>query len=576
LCFPAACNLVAEGKASWNQIQFCYDHSDLFGRYPKLVKEATGIATWKDISTVSELLKILYLSDWARLGNGQYAKLNGLLRSVRKDLEIEEIKSRVKAAILSGTGLIVKLRMLFPNTKLTYVSLCKQAARIVSCFLEDYLDIKDGSFTANIKDLSKTGAKSFEMELDGDEAWDVFEDLLSLEIAKPYRDEFLSVFQPVDMNRTIRWHNFYGVLIQGRILSILPKPLQVKARAEFIQDAQQNAAVSEEDLGQAKASLRSSLTQGRFPPVDDPSLYLDFKLQSTAGLTESHGDAGKLEEARKLLKILERNEIFPVIFDLETGERKGSQENYHIDTSKSSLFYIAIETALVLVGKIRPRHKIFIALAQMMIRMVLVIIQEPGKIRPLTKGHTLTYVLLAPMAAMLKECMACDRTHAAGLCGAEHAYMHEHKISLLEDSKQYFKNGTRNRDRFKHCFSDWKDASNWATRNLGIGLLEVAAEMFKLPTFYTDLCLSFCRTSWIVEDPEQQTTFEMKGMWPMGISLTKYVLHLTHEACAGTCEYGSAFKGILRHKAQICQERHKRFPRKECLKEANPALSRED
>lgn len=568
LCYPAARRMVARGELNWKQVQFCYDHADLFGMYPKIVQEKYKLKSWREISTHEELMSILCLSDWARLGNGCFAKLKAQTIAATKVFGITETKARLKRAIVSASGIITKLHLMFPNTEFGYVQMCKYNAQMVFKFADDYYGFTNCTFFDGVKDMAKGFAKLWQECIDFDVVYESFEDILGVQAAI-FKDELGERFTP-PQKRTVEWHNFTAMLIQGRVLSYLPSILREKRKEEFIRDLHYCEPTSESVLKQVRMGLNYRLNSQPRPNIE-PEAYLDFKLKPRSALTVPCSAGGKIEELRQILSMCREDNLVVKARDLSDGSDKYDVPvPNEVDGAKEYLFWLAIEVCEVYTERVKPRSKVLLCFARMLPYMVLNMIDEPGKLRPLTGGTALSYVLLAPMTFMLKACMVCMYSHSSGLCGAEHAYMHELKLGRTTTS-YYGKDSVRT-EGFYHVFSDWKDASNWVARNLGAAVLREACDVFELPEFYCNLCIEFCERPYNVNIGG--TTVQMMHMWPMGISLTKYVLHLIHEGSHGIVQYALARKGVREFPVELSMEGHSQFPRKECLERANPETLR--
>jgi len=169
-------------------------------------------------------------------------------------------------------------------------------------------------------------------------------------------------------------------------------------------------------------------------------------------------------------------------------------------------------------------------------------IDEGGKLRKLVKCNAAYNWMLAPGSKISQKVLAQMPDHTAGLEAGAHDWVFTKRIGGTSDESGflYDRNG-KIKDRSMLGYMDWTEATDMMWRRVGIAHLQSFFQYIKFPWKYGILIMTLIREPQRVKEIHQLTitpdgpereTIQWNGYiregFPMGMRMTKTILHLAH------------------------------------------------
>ena len=600
-------NPYAKTSVDFSEVTWNPDARSIFDeRYGTTLRNTIHIRGWTEVDA----------SNWL----GAFRQLYWFSKHIKKKT-IDKIhdsfaRSRVftrnalKQTLLTIDGLLIKKMFAFPEFCPDYRGFSRTTASLFRELIDDYLAstltedmtflqmkpfykrIKQEFLAPNTQHRTGWMTTSFksagltQLWTDAIEEFDVFIGRMKVE-------------KDIDYCSTIAWIYRCQFLTQTRSLGHLPDAVARAQLDSYCHEVENlTDEIPDEDIMLVAEALDRALEPvadimfendydfffGGQKTYDDDSWLnaLDLILQPTASATQTRKSGGKPEDARLLLNLAIKEEWRIPIYNLRDGKLT---ETFKVidgeqSTWKKELFWISYEVLL----SIREERKAF-SRKWNVFDAVIVGINEPGKLRILTKLNSMLGWVLLPASKVLAEILSKFPEHFQGFKGGSHAWAWMRRIEgdSIEAAWAYEPKGQL-KQIITAVASDWTQASDFLHKSIGITLLATLFEKVSFPDAYADICL-FATThelqitgkSFVVRDqPDKphefkKLNFVMSEGYPMGLPLTKHLLHCSH-IVAGQIrdDLAHEYKVVIRKSSKIGKTKIKEatnsFPRNARIK----------
>jgi hypothetical protein len=528
------------------QVAYCPNALSIFDRkLPLNQQEQVRIRSWDEIKQPEQLEQALGLLYWYRKFGTKRMRTN---LSILADWGIRRAKEAVKQTIHTLDGLIIKKLFAFGDGIVGYRELAAQTAELFGELLSDH--IKDYKFEdprttfGELKPFFKMVKQSFLAE--NRAVRDLFLEhrFRSNALNRFFRTEFRTVsariitnsLKGIDYTETLPWIYRMQYITQTRNLGHLPRAEvlhKVDKYLSYVGRESEPHDIKREKLIylSAKRSL-VTVQKGIFTKKAKAAEVMsasDEPVMPTASVDHTRSAGGKPEDARLLLTSRIGTEY--TIYDLFTGDVKETRivTNSAADY-KVELFWLAIEALL---DERAGKGK------QDMFTGIYVGINEPGKLRSLIKMKAILAWALNPAAKMCAEVLSLDPMHYQGFKGSNHGWAYFRRLMKNSGESAFMYDGKgRTFEDLRQVFQDWTQASDGIPKRKGLAMLKGFFDATAFPKWYGRLVL------WALAQPleikagsiwfDSQTKEEapckttMKEGFPMGMPMTKIILHLCH------------------------------------------------
>jgi len=303
------------------------------------------------------------------------------------------------------------------------------------------------------------------------------------------------------------------------------------------------------------------------------SIEMDIKLSASKDHTIREG--GRLEDARTLLRLAIVNKWTIAKRSLEDLEER---DTFICDTFTDNLaepiFWISMQLGInYLIGcglldkkfkrdfwYINPDNDKREAYALNPLECEIVHINETGKVRNLVKSRSILAWILSPGSKISQELLARLKEHESGLKAGAQGWAHTRRIGgeTTESDFMYKHDGTVG--RIFHGFKDWKEATDFLSKDIGLAALDAFLTYVGFPRMYKRIILSLLNLPQpVVEaryvsvnedgDVHMEPLLEYKANindgFMMGNQFTKTILHLVHVVELETAKLRMKSMGLI-------------------------------
>jgi hypothetical protein len=299
--------------------------------------------------------------------------------------------------------------------------------------------------------------------------------------------------------------------------------------------------------------------------VIEESVHMELKPSADINFTSSLG--GNVEEARSMLQTIRVNKWRAPIRSLETfkildyttiiSDDIGINENVY--NLSSILFWFALQHCINhLVAKgiwnkedyycflklggneDNPLHHMII---NNFMDAQILDIDEGGKLRKLVKCHAAFNWVLAPGAKISQKVLAKMPDHTAGLEAGAHDWVFTKRIGGTSSEAGFLYDTLSGRIKRESmlAYMDWTEATDKMWKRIGIAHLKAFFEYIRFPRMYGILVMTLIRQPQRVKeihsitltpDGTEKEIIQWNGYiregFPMGMRMTKTILHLAH------------------------------------------------
>ena len=565
-------------EVTWNP-----DARSIFDeRYGATLRDTINIRGWADVDASNWTGAFRQLYWFSKYVN------NKIINKIRESFSRSRIFTRnaLKQALLTIDGLLIKKMFAFPEFCPDYNGFAQMTAALFKELVDDYLTpavneqmcflemkpfyklVKQEFLAPDTRDRTGWMETSFRsaaltfLWTDAIEEFDIF-------IGK------MKIDKDIDYCSTLAWIYRCQFLTQTRSLGHLPDSI---ARAQLNEYCSEVETLTDEVPDEDILLIATALDQA-LEPVDgimyendfsmlleEQSTYddnswlnaLDLILQPTASAKQTRKSGGKPEDARLLLNLAKKEEWRIPVYDLRSGKQTQTFEvSDEQSTWKKELFWISYEILLSIMEERQTFGRSWDVFDAKIVG-----INEPGKLRILTKLDSILGWVLLPASKILADILSKFPEHYQGFRGGSHAWAWMRRIEgdSIEAAWAYCPDG-KLKEIITSIASDWTQASDFLLKDIGITLLTVLFEKIGFPEAYADVCLFATshplhitgRSFLVRDDPNKQHDFKkldfiMENGYPMGLPLTKHLLHCSHIVSGQirdnlAREYGTIIRG---------------------------------
>jgi hypothetical protein len=378
---------------------------------------------------------------------------------------------------------------------------------------------------------------------------------------------------------SLAWIFRCTTLAQTRNLGYLPAHLADEKFAEFRKTISRPVeAIDPEYDALIRVAVvsrfeRSGITEGflRDPKSDiEKELAgsvlknINLDLKGTASVDHKVSEGGKLEDARKTIRLIIDNGWQVPVRDLEDNKILsyiGAFDNEFDESWNRLLFWFSYQVVLNwMCERGLQEEEYYYAfilpdgeeLSEDVLRAAIVHIKEPGKARNLVKTTGEFAWFLTPSAKILQATLALLPEHRAGLELSAHDWIHTRRISGDSDESKFIydsRSGVRN-ENILQVFKDWTESTDFISKRVGSAHLGAMMSYIGFPTAYGEMVLRMIREPQPVEEVIELRLLDVDETTPngprykevnrlkwhsyvneghmMGMPVTKPVLHLVH------------------------------------------------
>jgi hypothetical protein len=537
---------------------FCPDAVSIFDEnYGTAEIKSIGAKGWQDMINPDAVIRTLNRLYWFK----KFVP-NSMVNKIHKDLttRLRRTKTAIKESIMTLDGLIIKRIFAFRGITNSYREIAKQTADLFVDLYKDY-HRPEGESTAKtvygeLKPFFQKVKSEFHMpDLEQRDNF-LYHRFETGSLRRFFQDEFQGLIQEmgilwteknVDYVCSTSWIYRCQFLAQTRNLGHLPPCLATAKMEEYIEKIDEFGQNddSREDVAQLVFRLvlaelpRKAKNMCNKKGKENPFNDVDLTVPPTASQNQTRSMGGKPEDARLILNEAKTANWDIPVRDYQSGRILNTiKVTDDMSTWKMELHWLALEIChKFLIGK-----KAFGRYWEID-KGTLVGISEPGKLRVLLKLDSFLAWALMPAAKICSSALALDPAHYAGLKASDHAWKFQRRID--SDSQEagfaYETDGNISEDVL-FGFEDWTQATDFIRKRYGVAMLAALFGHIAFPKWYSDFVIDltcmpiFVEYKGIVRDDnmtaiETKKQFWLRDGYPMGLQMTKVVLHLSHICC---------------------------------------------
>lgn len=607
LCFLVYVRSLNRNLVGWEQdgqppeninpeeVMFCQNSVGVFDNsYPGFFRDKTTVTGWGHVTdkTLINVMKGLY---WYRKFSFQY-KLDSQLRELIVRLGTRKAKHIVMQSLHTINSLLIKKMMAFSPEIEGYAALAKHTAWAFHELVKVYglpvqynaggqLVEPEVGFYQDAKLFSNFVKATFHKEdritrlsiTEWRASTKAFGAFFGTEL-KRLRAYAESLYSGSGSDYTLSpaWIFRMTTLCQTRGMGYLPESIAVCKRAAFRNSVgRETVSVSPEMMHLQALAVKQRLTSN-IPPLilsedripsrsaEEKEMFeeafsrISMPLKGTASLDTFVKDGGKLEDARRLLKLAQENQWQIPVRDLSTHEIREyiqvTRSPEEIEDVSRPLFWSSYQLFLnhwIKLGRWKEKDEYHPLLVHgkpyepKIMDAKIVHISEPGKERNLTKSHAALAWFLTPGAKLSQATLAILPEHRAGLLESGHEWRHQKRISPLSDESGFIYDSNTGKvfKEIRHVFKDWTESTDFICKSVGYVHLRTFFEYVGFPAAYGRLILltivepqpvTEVITHTVTEYEERIDPVAWKGSinegFMMGNPMTKTILHLVHES----------------------------------------------
>jgi len=556
----------------------------------------SGISCMSDCKTADELIGILRTLYWFR---EFWSKFN-FVNKIREQVKVHGINFVIKAikqSLHTINGLLVKKMLVFPGELSSYNCLTIQTTRLFDDFFREYCDIHNEMPKANkiyseTKKLFQYCKATFFVEYS-----DVIRrsflgfEFKNVSLKKFFSSEFNLLEQEIskgminqsDYTMSMAWRYRCGLFCQTRVVGFLPSFAASEAMEEFrvgISRERKSISLARRKFIQ-RVTIRGVFKQIRRNCMLDEkiienlysSIEMDIKLSASKDHTIREG--GRLEDARTLLRLAIEFKWTIAKRDLEDLTEKDLFVCDELsDNLAEPIFWISVQLGINylidcgLLDKGFKREFWFInpdnnereLYALNPLECEIVHINETGKVRNLVKSRSILAWILSPGSKISQELLARLKEHESGLKAGAQGWAHTRRIGgeTTESDFMYKDDGTIG--RIFHGFKDWKEATDFLSKDIGLASLDAFLTYVGFPKMYKRVILlllnqpqpvaearymSVNEDGHIHMEPLTSYKAQINDGFMMGNQFTKTILHLVHVVELETAKLRMKSMGLI-------------------------------
>lgn len=575
------------------KVMFCQDSQGIFdNNYPGPTRDNTGVKGFGHISIYNylEVMDNLY---WYRKYKRSY-NLDKCMRSVVSEKGFTFWKKSLRQTLHTLNGLLVKKFIVFGPEIVDYNRIAEQTARLFRDLFSEYSaanlgELAEGmnnqSVYSEMKDLFNYCKQFFyKSDVSVRTSW----------LNWNFRNRSLGAFWGTEFKRllhystrqcvgesrpyinSLAWIFRCTTFAQTRNMGYLPPhAAEVKFRAFREIISRPVEPLTEENDRLIRMAVRQRLIDGGIAPgfLQEPRTEEDHQiaalilskinldLKGTASVSHGVSEGGKLEDARKAIRMIIENKWAVPLRDVVDGSIQTylqAVDNEDDPDWNRLLFWFSLQMGINWACERRLMHKDYWYGFQFkdgtyhkldILEAGIVHIMEPGKVRNLVKGHGELAWVLTPAAKILQATLARLPEHRAGLELSAHDWIHTRRISAESDESGFiYEHSTGKRKRnIVQVFKDWTESTDFIGKRVGLAHLGSLMAYIGFPEFYGKLVLLLIREPQKVSEliihrlefddengGERYSTERLRWQsvitegFMMGMPVTKVILHLIH------------------------------------------------
>jgi len=579
----------SEAKVDPTTFAFCQDGRTIFdSRYSAFLRGEIGRDGWdsiqpKDLRILCNNLYWFRVEDKKRRG-----KLSRLLIKPDHMTDLEFLAA-FKQCIFTLNGLIIKRVLCFPDFIGTYDEIAEQTANLFIDLFRDYIapnSVGDEGVFLEIKKYLQHVKRTFHFEHFIDRHNSLIEYNFKTRSLKMFFPEIQKLFDFIidhwnryeeDYTSSPTWFYRMTTFHQTRILGYLPKHESflkaVKYRDYLNLDEEPrdgehlklvyHLVLDELNFEKVPKGLLNSDSSENFNRtteqrktvqdfIKDLTSDVEFIIKPNASVNQSVKDGGKMEDARRYLQLIMKNDWQIPIRNLDTHEiiKFIHAENDQFINYHDLLFWFAYQNMLNELIE-RREWKRPDDLYQFynpdgdpwkdktLFKARIAVIKEPGKDRLLTMSNSLYTWSLTPAGKMLNSVIAMIPSHEVGLKGANDDWIFNQKLSSGTKESDFIYNLDGSVKKIFAGFEDWKEATDNIHRQDGIIMVKALMDHSSFPLLYGRFVLaviaqhqSASQNIIISEEGKERDIVHWSGFikrgFMMGNPITKTILHSCH------------------------------------------------
>jgi hypothetical protein len=288
---------------------------------------------------------------------------------------------------------------------------------------------------------------------------------------------------------------------------------------------------------------------------------MQTELKLTASLKSTLKEGGKLEDARKLLRMAKLEKWKIPKRDLRTGAITGFTDLITDDSWSekgvlnlaSTLFWLSLQisTNFLCIHKWMDEqwyYPMYVGSKEWYEKDLnhakLIGIDEPGKLRMLIKTNSLLNWAIGPGSKLIQKGLATHKDHRAGLeMGAQDWNLNKRISGESNESNFLYDRAGFLKPTSHAGQTDWSSASDLLSKMKGFQMVKTYMLFTGFPEYYgriilnlTKLPLQVLETNYLSNGElefKDENMYTFKEGFMMGLQLTKAYLHLTHVYCEG-------------------------------------------
>jgi len=555
-----------------------------------------GISCMNDCKTADQLIGILRTLYWFR----EFWRKFNFVDKIREQVKTHGVRFVIKAikqSLHTINGLLVKKMLVFPGELSSYGNLTIQTTRLFEDFFREYCDVnnempKINKIYSETKKLFQYCKATFFVEYS-----DVIRrsflnyEFKNVSLKKFFSSEFRLLEEEVskgiinqsDYTMSMAWRYRCGLFCQTRIVGFLPSFAANEAMEEFrkgISRKRESISIAKRKFiqrvtvrGVSKQIRRNCMLSEKIVENLYSSIEMDIKLSASKDHTIREG--GRLEDARTILRLAIENEWTIAIRNLEDLSEKGLFVcDDFSDNLAEPIFWISIQLGMnYLIDQgllheefrrnfwyINPDNDKREAYALNPLECEIVHINETGKVRNLVKSRSILAWILSPGSKISQELLSRLKEHESGLKAGAQGWAHTRRIGgeTTESDFMYKHDGTIG--RVFHGFKDWKEATDFLSKDIGLASLDAFLTFVGFPRMYKRIILLLlnlpqpvAEARYVSVNDDGNITMEpLKGYkaqindgFMMGNQFTKTILHLVHVVELETAKLRMKSMGLI-------------------------------
>jgi len=582
---------------------FCTNHESIFsGSYSRPTREAVGLSSFENATTLEDLATILDLTYWSRTqktGDRFYK----FAKYQYPGVGVPTWKKRIKQVLFTIDSVIVQLMIICPY-ELSYGDLAHATRRMFIALLDEYsapplyvdgepIMRPEGLFYSDLVNFTKFCKWSVqfdrEMWLEFPAQTNTFKKTVGYflqQFAATTRDAILkSQDDWTSLKQTLK----KLVMSQKRGYGHLPQQIAIVKRHAFKKaisrppvkwDRAKQAEVMKALLLEFTHELqgchrifgKSTEAQKR-DQLREAMSHVTIELKNSASVDHKVSQGGKLEDARELITLAREGKWRIPVRDLHTGKRIPGVEilaptDVDLEELPNFLFWTSIQIVvnwifLMEIDKKNPGAWEYVPLnnseGKPMLfnpfRARVLHVAEAAKERNLVKCSATYNWALIVGGKLIQNLMAESPSHKNGLQGSSADWAHFRRVQgSAEGGFLYHMTGSLKVDNTVNFYTDLTESTDWLVKELGLCILTTfqihtgfyAWYMSLLKILYVEP-IEILETKVIHHDGTEVTISEssyyMTEGTPMGMQLAKALLHGAHFCAMGLARMALQSKG---------------------------------